>query len=199
MKVPAAAFSMARPPATEPVKLTWSILPEPSSFSVWAWLSTMFWNTPFGRPGLLEGLGEALADQQRLRGVLEDHRVAGHQRRHDGVDGGEVGIVPRRDDHDDAERLLLHVAAEAVLRVRRQHRGERLLGDLDHVLRAFLDAAELAAIAHRPAHLPGESPARSRRSCATSASSMASMYCRARRSATPPIRPAPPSRARRPH
>ena len=50
MKVPAAAFSMARPPATEPVKLTWSILPEPSSFSVWAWFITMFWNTPFGRP-----------------------------------------------------------------------------------------------------------------------------------------------------
>ena len=52
MKVPAAAFSMARPPPTEPVKLQWSILPEPSSFSVCAWLSTMFWNRPFGSPAL---------------------------------------------------------------------------------------------------------------------------------------------------
>ena len=105
MKVPAAACSIARPPATEPVKLTWSILPEPISFSVSAWSRTRFWNTPFGSPACLERLGEALADEQRLRGMLEDHRVAGHQRRHDGVDRGEIGIVPRRDDEHDAERL----------------------------------------------------------------------------------------------
>src|SRR5690606_40890058 len=52
LPISAAAFSMARPPATEPVKLTWSILPEPSSFSVCAWLSTRFWNTFFGRPAI---------------------------------------------------------------------------------------------------------------------------------------------------
>ena len=51
-----------------------------------------------GQAGLVEGLLEALADQQRLRRMLEDDGIAGHQRRHDGVDGGEIGIVPRRDD-----------------------------------------------------------------------------------------------------
>jgi hypothetical protein len=45
-------LSIARPPATEPVKLMWSIVPEPSSVSVWPWFSTMFWNRPLGRPAL---------------------------------------------------------------------------------------------------------------------------------------------------
>ena len=95
-----------RPPSTEPVKLTWSILPEPISFSVCGVARARGSGTArrAARPSRT-ACGEALADQQRLRGVLEDHRVARHQRRHDGVDGGEVGIVPRRDDHDDAERL----------------------------------------------------------------------------------------------
>jgi len=52
MKVPAAAFSIARPPATEPVKLQWSTLPDASSLSVCPWLMTRFWNRPFGRPAL---------------------------------------------------------------------------------------------------------------------------------------------------
>ncbi len=65
MKVPAAAFSIARPPATEPVKWTWSILPDPSSRSVWPWLRTMFWNTFFGRPAA----SNALAKRSPTRSV----------------------------------------------------------------------------------------------------------------------------------
>jgi hypothetical protein len=77
----------------------------------------MFWNTPLGSPGFLERLCEALADQQRLRGVLQDHGRAGDQRRNDGVDRGEIRIVPRRDDHHHAERILLHIAPETILGV----------------------------------------------------------------------------------
>jgi hypothetical protein len=42
--------SIRRPPSTEPVKLMWSICPDPISFSVSAWLSTRFWNSPSGSP-----------------------------------------------------------------------------------------------------------------------------------------------------
>ena len=69
-----------------------------------------------GQTGPLERLGEALTDEQRLRRMLEDDGVAGDQRRHDGVDGGEIGIVPRRDDDHHAERLARDIAPEAVLR-----------------------------------------------------------------------------------
>ena len=107
------------------------------------------------QPGLVGRRLKALADEQRLRRVLQEHRVAGHQRREDRVDGGEVRIVPRRDDQHDAERLALHIAAEARLLLRHERR-QRLLGDRRHVARALLEPALLAAEAHRPAHLPGE-------------------------------------------
>ena len=54
---------------------------------------------------------EALADEDGLRGMLQEHRVAGDQRRGDRVDGGEVRVVPGRDDEDDAGRLALDHAA----------------------------------------------------------------------------------------
>ena len=155
-KVPAAARSMRRPPSTEPVKLMWSIWPEAISFSVSAWPRTRFWKRPRRQAGALGGFGEALADQQGLRGVLEDHRVAGQQRRDDRVDRGEVRIVPGRDHHHDAERLARDEAGEAGLVGELLERRERRLGDRDHVARALLDAALLAAEADRPAHLPGE-------------------------------------------
>ena len=51
----------------------------------------------------LETRGEAFGAERRLVRVLEDHRVAGDQRRDDRVDRGEIRIVPRRDDEDDAD------------------------------------------------------------------------------------------------
>ncbi len=111
---------------------------------------------PLRQAGRLECLREPLADEQRLGGMLEDDGRTRDQCRHDRVDRRQIGIVPRRDHHHHAERIPLHIAAEAILRVRCHDRLERLFGDLDHVLRALPDAAELAAVAHRPAHLPGE-------------------------------------------
>ena len=72
-----------------------------------------------GQAGFLEGGGEALGAERRLRRMLEDHRIAGHQRRHDAVDRGEIGIVPGRHDEDHAQRLAADEAGEAGPRVGR--------------------------------------------------------------------------------
>ena len=109
----------------------------------------------FRQAGTPERLGDALADKQRLRRVLQDDGVAGKKSGNDGVDRCEIRVVPRRDDHDDADRLARDIAAEAILR-RRGVRLERLFGQDHHGADALLDAALLAAIADRPAHLPGE-------------------------------------------
>jgi hypothetical protein len=76
VKVPAAAFSIACPPPTEPVKLT-----KPKELRG---------DQGFGRGMVkddvlehilgdacgVEGLGQAFADFQGLAGVFQDHRVA---------------------------------------------------------------------------------------------------------------------------
>ncbi len=85
--MPAAAFSMARPPATEPVKLTMVDLARAEQLFGLGMVEHDVLEQALRQAGLVEGLLETFADKQRLRGVLEDHRVAGHQRRHDGVDG----------------------------------------------------------------------------------------------------------------
>ena len=108
-----------------------------------------------GQAGLAEGGNDALADQQRLRCVLDDNGIAGHQRRHDGVDRRQIGVVPGRDDEDESVRLAGEEAVKGV-GVLDNRRLERVGGDRGHVLRAFVDAAELAAIAHRPAHHMGQ-------------------------------------------
>ena len=153
--MPAAARSMARPPATEPVKLMWSIRPEPMSFSVCSMRQDEIVEETLGQAGAPERLGDTLADEQRLRGVLQDDGIAGEKAGHDSVDRGEIRIVPRRDHHHHADRLARDVAAEAGL-LRRVIGLERLLGERRHGAYALLDAALLAAIADRPAHLPGE-------------------------------------------
>ena len=154
--VPAAACSIALPAATDPVKQIWSTAPEPISLVVSSCDSVSVRNRPLGRPGLVHRLLKAVADQQRLRGVLEDHGIAGHQRGHHRIDRRQIGIIPRRDGEHDADRLARDVAPEALLRLRHDRR-QRALGQRDHGARAFLEPAELvAAVAHRPAHLPGE-------------------------------------------
>ena len=45
--------------------------------------------------GGLEGGGEALGAEGGLGGMLEDHGVAGHERRHHAVDRGEIGDSSR--------------------------------------------------------------------------------------------------------
>ena len=109
-----------------------------------------------GQAGLGEGLGDALAAPRCLAGMLQDHRVAGHDRGHDRIDRRQIGVVPRRDRQYHAERNALDVAQEAFL-LADLDVGQRLLGDGDHVARALLEAGHLAAAeADRPAHLPGE-------------------------------------------
>ena len=105
--------------------------------------------------GAPERLGDPLADEQRLRGVLQDDGVAGEQAGYDGVDRGEIRVVPRRDHHHDPERLAGDVAAEAGF-LRRVIRLERFIGHRRHGADALFDAALLAAIADGSAHLPGE-------------------------------------------
>jgi hypothetical protein len=109
-----------------------------------------------GQAGGIERRLEPLGDQQRAGGVLEHHRVAGHQCRHHRVHRRQERVVPGRDRKHHAERLALDVAREAVPGLR-HHVRETFLGDRDHVPRPLLEAAQLArAEAHGPAHLPGE-------------------------------------------
>ncbi len=106
--------------------------------------------------GGIEGCAEAFGAQRRLMRMLEDHRIAGNQGRQHGIDGGEVGIIPGRHHRDDAERNPLDPALEAGLG-RGHHGGERFRGRLEHVARAFLEAAHLARrVANGAAHLPGD-------------------------------------------
>ncbi len=65
--------------------------------------------------GGIEGLLEILGAKRRLGGMLQDHGIAGHQRRHHAVDRGEIGIVPGRHDEHDAQRLAVQHAGEAGL------------------------------------------------------------------------------------
>jgi hypothetical protein len=106
-------------------------------------------------PALVERVGQPFAHEDRLARVLQHHRVPGDQRRHDGVDRGEVGVVPRCDDEDEAVGLALDPPVEAVRRFS-DHGGEGLCGDPGHVGGALVHAAEFAAEAGRAAHLPGE-------------------------------------------
>ncbi|MNP20670.1 hypothetical protein D3C76_1132520 [compost metagenome] len=111
---------------------------------------------PLGQVGPAHRLGKALADQQGLRGMLEDDAVARHQRRNDGIHRRQVGIVPGRDHQHRAHRLALDQAAKACDRLRRKRR-QGLGGDGDHVAGTLFEPAQLAsAITHGPAHLPGQ-------------------------------------------
>src|SRR5947207_7250424 len=76
----------------------------------------------------LEGLGETLADQDRLRRMLEDDSISRHQRRDNRIDRGEIGIVPRRDGENDAQRLTLDITQETFLGFGPDV-GARTLGD----------------------------------------------------------------------
>ena len=114
------------------------------------------WNTPSGRPASREAFGEALGAQRRLRGVLQHHRIARHDRRHDAVHRDEIRVIPRGDGEHDAERLAAHEAREVRLRAGVDVR-ERLRRDVDHVARALERAAHFVRrVADRAAHLPRE-------------------------------------------
>ena len=105
----------------------------------------------------VEGFLEPVADQQRLRGLLKQHGVAGDQRRHDRVDGRQIGVVPRRDGEHDADRFTGDVAFVPGPRVDRDRGRERRRRDFGHIAHALVDALQLALpVADRPPHLPGQ-------------------------------------------
>ena len=109
-----------------------------------------------GQTRRVEAFGEALGAQRRLRGMLEHHRVAGHERRHHAVHGDQVRVVPRGDGEDHAQRLAPHEAREILLGAGVEIR-ERLRRDGDHVARALERAAHFVGrVTRGPAHLPGE-------------------------------------------
>jgi len=101
-------------------------------------------------------LSETFADQQRLRGVLEDDAIAGHECRDDRVDRGQVGIIPRCDDQHGTQRLAFYLSLEAGFWAGIDRR-QRFRRDGDHVARTLFETAQFSgAIAHRAAHLPGQ-------------------------------------------
>ncbi len=102
----------------------------------------------------LQRLCETLGAQRRLRRMLENDSVAGHQCRHDAVHRDEIRIVPGGDRQHDAERLAANEAREVFFRTGVDV-GERCRRDRDHVTRAFERAAHFVGrVAARPAHLP---------------------------------------------
>ena len=107
MNEPAAARSIARPPATEPVKLRRGRRsPAPSMrLGLLVAEDEVLEQALRADPPRSNAIGETLAGSRVCAECLRMHRIAGHQRRNDGVDRREVGIVPRRDHQHHAERL----------------------------------------------------------------------------------------------
>ena len=108
-----------------------------------------------GHAGRVECPRHAFAHEQGLRRVFQKHSVAGDEGGSHGVDRGHVGVVPGCDDKNDAVGHAPDEAAEPFV-VGHLDIGQRIFRDPAHVNRALLETAELAAVAHRPAHLPGE-------------------------------------------
>ena len=110
-----------------------------------------------GKPGGLEGLRVALGHKRGLRRRFKDHAIAREERRDDRVHRSEPGIVPRRDDEDDAERLAPDETSESGLLSYFQI-FQGFVGDAAHVYRPLMEAAlQLSGgLADRAAHLPAE-------------------------------------------
>jgi hypothetical protein len=85
----------------------------------------------------------ALSAEQRLHGVLEDHRVPGQECGDDRVHRGQVRVVPRGDDEDGPDGFPADEAGEAgeAGRVADADIGHRSIGNRHHVSRSFLEPA----------------------------------------------------------
>ena len=124
----AAARCTAWPPATEPVKATNATRASPITGRDLIVIDVQVLEDAVGQAGGRERFGVALGDERRLLRHLQDHAVAGEDRRDDRVDRGEPGVVPRREHEHDAERLAPDEALEILLWLDRDV-GERALGD----------------------------------------------------------------------
>ncbi len=155
MNVPAAARSMARPPFTDPVKLMKSKAPSPISVSVVAWSRKKFWKTSAGTPASAKARTIRSPTSSVCVACLITTALPAISAGATVLIAVRYGIVPRRDDEDDAVRLPLDTPLE-LLALLDHHWRQRLLGNPCHVAAALVDAAELAAIAHRTSHHVGE-------------------------------------------
>ena len=76
--------------------------------------------------GFLEDRHQRQHGERRVGGGLEHHRAAGGKRRADLARGHRGGEIPRRDQHGDAGRLVVHQDARA------RRRRDRILADIAH-------------------------------------------------------------------
>ena len=104
-----------------------------------------------------ERLGVPPGDERRLLRHFQDDAVARHDCGNDRVHRRQVWIVPRRQHQHDAERLAADEAPEPFLGLDHDV-GQRRLGDVDHVARAFLEPAPdlERALRDGPANLPAQ-------------------------------------------
>ena len=97
-----------------------------------------------GNAGLLENLHHFGSCKRGQRGRLEDHGIAGYQRRRDFPDGNGDGKIPRGDGRDHAQRLL-HRVSEVLGQLAGQRlaaHAPRLAGHELQDVDGFLDLAE---------------------------------------------------------
>ena len=136
-----------RPTSTEPVKKIFAAL---DSTSAWPTAPPPWTvrSSPSGKPGALEDVLDALADQRRERGRLEDDAVAGHQRDRHLAERDRPRVVPGRDHPDDPERL---VDEGRLLLLQHQLRvADRLVGqDLRAVVGAPMQRVDRRQHLHR--------------------------------------------------
>ena len=100
----------------------------------------------------MESFGQTFTHLQGLGGVFQHHGIPRDQRWRDRVDRRHIGVVPRGHDQYNAARLAGDLAGGLVA-VFDNRRGQRLFGDVGHIVAALGKAAKLAAIAHGTAHL----------------------------------------------
>ena len=110
----------------------------------------------FGKPRLFGCPAQAFGAQGRLVGVLQQDRVARHQRRHDRVDRGEVGEVPGSQHQHQSQGGTLHEPAKARL-FGGLHRGKRLRGHGKHAPGTGCKPGDLmGGMGNGAADLPGQ-------------------------------------------
>ncbi len=153
--MPAAARSMVRPPATDPVKLTKSKAPAAIRSSVVRWSRNRLTNTSSGTPASTKARTMRSPASSVCVACLMTTALPAIRAGATVLMAVRYGIVPRRDDEHHAERLAQDAAFEARAVLHHQRR-QRALGDVGHVGGALADAAVFAAVADRPAHHPGE-------------------------------------------
>ena len=102
-----------------------------------------------------ESLREPLPGDQRLRGVLEEHRIARHERWNDRVRCSEKRVIPRGDHQDQADGFVRNSPPDPFVGFD-DFVGDSVFSERQHPVDALDEGSLLPAVAHRPPHLPRE-------------------------------------------